>query len=130
MLALTLLIRGQPVHFLDLALLSGAYCVQFLMMAAVSDFFLGFWGSLLLGAILTGALTYLLFRRLGSRLHRVLIYVLVGFFAIVYPLSGLLTEAAHRNTFANLVLVGMITYLFGLSLYTRVKGGGASVEAK
>jgi hypothetical protein len=123
MLALTLLIRGQTVHFLDLALLSGAYCVQFLIMAAVSDFFLGFWGSLVLGIILTGALTYLLFRRLASKLHRVLIYTLVGFFTIAYPLSGLLTEAAHRNTYDNLVLVGMIVYLFGLSLYTRIKRG-------
>jgi hypothetical protein len=123
MLALTLLIRGQPVHFLDLALLSAAYCVQFLIMAAVSDFFLGFWGSLVLGVILTGALTYLLFRRLASKLHRVLIYVLVGFFTMAYPLSGLLTEAAHRNTFDSLVLVGMIVYLFGLSLYTRTNGG-------
>jgi hypothetical protein len=120
MLALTLLIRGQPIHFIDLALLSGAYCVQFLVMAATSDFFLGFWGSLALGVILTGGLTYLLFRRLSSRLNRILIYILVGFFTIVYPLSGLLTQTTHRNAFTGLVQVGMIVYLFGLSLYTRV----------
>ncbi|MEA3397473.1 MAG: hypothetical protein U9R05_08430, partial [Chloroflexota bacterium] len=121
MLVLTLLILGQPIHFLDLALLSGAYSVQFLIMAAISDLFLGFWGSLILGAALTGTLTYLLFRRLPSRLHRTLIYTLAGFFTIVYPLSGLLTQAAQRNSFDSLVQVGMIIYLFGLSLYTQIK---------
>lgn len=120
MLALTLLIRGESVRFLDLALLSGAYSVQFLIMAAASDFVFGFWGSLVLGAVLTGALTYLLFRHLSSKLHRVLIYVLTSFFAFVYPLSGLLTQATHRNTVDGLVQVAMIVYLFGLSLYTRV----------
>lgn len=116
--SLTLLIRGEPVRFLDLALLSGVYCVQFLIMAAVSDFVFGFWGSLALGACLTGALTFFLFRRLHSRLLRVLVYALVGFFTLVYPLSGLLEQAPHRSMFENLVQVGLIVYIFSLSLYT------------
>jgi hypothetical protein len=119
MLCLTLLIRGQLVRFLDLALLSGAYCVQFLIMAAVSDFFFGFWGSLILGAFLTCLLTFLLFRSYPSRLLRVLVLTLVVFFTIVYPLSGLLTDVTLRNSFDSLVQVGLIVYLFGLSLYTR-----------
>ncbi len=123
MLALTLLILGRPVQFIDLALLSAAYCVQFLIMASVSDFFFGFWGSLILGIALTGAMTYLLFRRLTSKLLRVLIYILVAFFAIVYPLSGFLSLPAHVNAFDNLVMVGLIVYLFGLSLYARVTSG-------
>jgi hypothetical protein len=126
MLSLTLLIRGQPVNFLDLALLSGAYCVQFLIMAAVSDSFFGFWGSLLLGAFLTGLLTYLLFRHYASRLLRLLIYVLVGFFTVVYPLAGLLTQVTQRNSFDSLVQVGLIVYLFGLSLYTQLEQKRAS----
>lgn len=121
MLALTLLLRGEPVHFLDLALLAGAYCVQFLVMAGVSDYFFGFWGSLVGGALLTGLLTYLLFRKRRSRLLRVLIYALVGFFTVAYPLSGLLTQTTERNSFDSLVQVGLIVYLFGLSLYTRVE---------
>ena len=44
MLALTMLIWGLQVHFLDLALLSAVYTMQFLLMAAVSDYFFGFWG--------------------------------------------------------------------------------------
>jgi hypothetical protein len=120
MLALTMLIQGEPVRFLDLALLSGAYCVQFLIMAAVSDYFFGFWGSLILGAFLTGLLTFLLFRKLSSKLLRILIYSLVGFFTVVYPLSGLLEQTIHRNSFDNIVQVGLIVYIFGLALYTRL----------
>ena len=121
MLALTLLIRGEAVSFLDLALLSGAYCVQFLIMAAVSDFFFGFWGSLVFGALLTGVLTFLLFRRHSSKSLRVLIYLLAAFFTLVYPLSGLLTQVTQRNSFDSLVQVGLIVYLFGLSLYSQIE---------
>ena len=120
MLSLTLLIRGEPVRFIDLALLAGAYCVQFLIMASVSDSVLGFWGSLILGACLTGLLTFLLFRRHSSKLLRGLIYALVGFFTIVYPLSGLLTQVTESNSFDGIVQVGLILYLFGLSLYTQI----------
>jgi hypothetical protein len=121
MLSLTFLIRGEPVRFLDLALLSGAYCVQFLVMAAVSDFFFGFWGSLILGAVLTGTLTFLLFRRYPSRLLRILTLSLVGFFTFIYPLAGLFTQVTQRNSFDGLVQVGLILYLFGLSLYSRLE---------
>lgn len=121
MLALTLLIRGESVRFIDLALLSAAYCVQFLIMAAVSDYFFGFWGSLVLGAALTGLLTFLLFRKLSSRLLRVLIYSLVVFFTLVYPLAGLLEQTTQRNSFDSAVQVGLIVYIFGLSLYTQIQ---------
>lgn len=121
MLALTLMIRGEAVHFLDLALLSSAYCVQFLVMAAVSDYFLGFWGSLILGALATLLLTYLLFRKRKSRLLRWLIYGLVIFFTIIYPLAGLLPSSSDQNAFDGLVQVGMIIYIFSLTLFTRVR---------
>ena len=116
MLALTLLIWGEPVHFIDLALLAAVYSVQFLIMAAVSDYFLGFWGSMLLGAVLTASMTFLLFRKISSKHLRILIYSLVGFFTLIYPLSGLLSEVTQRDSFDNLVLVGMILYIFGLSI--------------
>jgi len=119
-LCLTLLIRGEKVNFLDLALISGAYSIYYMVMASVSDLFFGFWGSLILGTVVTGLLTYLLFRRLESKLLRNLIYGIVGFFTIIYPLSGLLTQVADRNTFDGLVQIGLIVYLFFLSLYTRV----------
>ncbi len=119
MLALTLLIWGWPVNFLDLALLSAVYSMQFLLMAAISDYVFGFWGSLIAGTALTLFLAFLLFRRLPSRALRIIIYILVTFFTVAYPLSGLLTELAQQNAFNMLLQAGLIVYLAGLSLYTR-----------
>lgn len=117
MLALTMLIWGLQVRFIDLALLSAVYTMQFLLMAAISDYFFGFWGSLLAGAALTLFLAFLLFRKLPSRPLRVVIYILVAFFTLVYPLSGLLTELTHQNAFNLLLQVGLILYITLLSLY-------------
>jgi len=119
MLALTMLIWGMTVRFLDLSLLLAVYTMQFLLMSAISDYFFGFWGSLVVGAALTMFLAYLLFRKLPSHPLRIIIYVLVGFFTIVYPLSGLLTELAHQNAFNMLIQVGLILYITVLSLYSR-----------
>jgi hypothetical protein len=129
MLALTMLIWGASVRFLDLALLSAVYSMQFLLMAAISDYFFGFWGSLILGALLTLLLSYFLFRRIPARAMRNSIYGLILFFTVIYPLSGLLTELTHQNAFHALVQVGMILYITGLSLYvmgkTRETSGAA-----
>jgi len=119
MLALTMLIWGVKVRFLDLALLLAVYSMQFLVMAAVSDFIFGFWGSLILGALLTLLLSYLLFRKLPSRPLQILIYILIVFFSLAYPLSGLVTELNQQNAFNMLMQVGLILYLTGLSLYVR-----------
>ena len=120
-LALTFLIFGEPLHFIDLALFAAVYCVQFLVMAGVSDYAFGFWGSMVLGAALTGFLGFLLFRRLPSKLLRGLIYGLIAFFTLAYPLSGLLTEITQLDAFNNIVLVGLIIYIFGLALYKRTE---------
>ncbi|MBI5295509.1 MAG: hypothetical protein HY869_08530 [Chloroflexi bacterium] len=117
MLALTMLIWGVSVRFLDLALLSAVYSMQFLLMAAISDLFFGFWGSLVVGALLTLFLSYFLFRSLPTRPMRVSVYALIVFFTLIYPLSGLLTELSHQNAFHALMQVGLILYVTGLSLY-------------
>ena len=124
MLALTMLIWGVPVRFIDLALLSAVYSLLFLVMAAISDFWFGFWGSLVVGGLLTLFLAYLLFRNLPIRALRISIYALVAFFTIVYPLSGLLTELSHQNAFHTLMQVGMILYITGLSLYVGSRASG------
>ncbi len=130
MLALTMLIWGLQVRFLDLALLSAVYTMQFLLMAAISDYFFGFWGSLLIGAGLTLFLSFLLFRKLPSRSLRVVIYILVAFFTIVYPLSGLLTELSQQNAFNMLLQAGLILYITGFSLYVnRAKTEEAASES-
>jgi hypothetical protein len=119
MLALTFLIWGGSVRFMDLALVSAAYSTQFLIMAGASDYFLGFWGSLIVGALITLALAFLLFRRIPARGLRVLVYSLVGFFSLVYPLSGLLKELSQQNAFNTMMQVGLILYVVGLSLYVQ-----------
>ncbi len=117
MLALTMLIWGMRVRFLDLALLSAVYSLQFLLMAAISDYFLGFVGSLVVGALLTLFLSYLLFRNLPTRSMRISVYSLIIFFTAIYPLSGLLVELSQQNAFHALMQVGLILYIVGLSLY-------------
>jgi hypothetical protein len=117
MLALTMLIWGIPIRFLDLALVLAVYTMQFLLMAAISDYFFGFWGSLLVGAALTLFLSFLLFRKLPDRPLRLIIYVLIAFFTIIYPLSGLMTELTHQNAFDLLLQAGLILYITILSLY-------------
>jgi hypothetical protein len=130
MLALTMLIWGQSLHFLDLALVSAVYTMQFLLMAAISDYFFGFWGSLLFGALLTLLLTYLLFRKLPSRSLQAIIYILVAFFTIAYPLSGLLTELTQQNAFNLLLQVGLILYITLLSIFaSRRKPANTSASA-
>jgi hypothetical protein len=120
-LSLTLLILGEQVSFVDLALVAGIVTVQYLIMAAVSDLLLGFWGSLIFGAALTNILAYLLFRHHPSRLLRILVMILIGFFTVVYPLAGLYTQVTDRNIFDGLMQIMLIIYLFALTLYTRLK---------
>ncbi|MCJ7435253.1 MAG: hypothetical protein MUO77_17370 [Anaerolineales bacterium] len=119
MLALTMLIWGEKVQFLDLSLLSAVYSTLFLVMAGMSDYFFGFWGSLIVGTLLVLLLTYFLFRSLPSRALRMLVYSLVIFFTVVYPLSGLLPQLDQQNAFNTLVQVGLIFYLVILSISRR-----------
>lgn len=119
MLALTMLIWGEKIQFVDLSLLSAAYSTLFLVMAGVSDYFFGFWGSLLAGTGLVLLLTYFLFRRLASRALKRLIYGLVAFFTVAYPLSGLLPSLEQQNAFNIMVQVGLILYLVILSIHRR-----------
>ena len=119
MLALTMLIWGEKIQFVDLSLLSAAYSSLFLVMAGVSDYFFGFWGSLFAGTLLVLLLTYFLFRKLESRVLQRLIYSLVAFFTVAYPLSGLLPLLEQQNAFNIMVQVGLILYLVLLSLYRR-----------
>jgi hypothetical protein len=111
---LTIMVRRESVSFLDLSLLSAAYCVVFLTMASTSDYILGFWGSLGLGAGLTLGLSWWLYRRHPARRA---IGLLVVFFAALFPLAGLLPE--HTDAFDGAVSIGLILYFFGLALRSR-----------
>ena len=126
-IALTLMILGKGVNFLEIALLSAVYCVLFITMASVSDFFMGFWGSLILGAALTLGLAYLLYRRNESLMIRRIILILTGFFSLVYPLAGLFPD--FQESFDGIVVVGLIIYLFWISLYSRLGAKGEAIQS-
>ena len=104
----------------DFAFLVGGYSAQFFIISGASDYFTSLWGVWGLGAVLTGALAFFLFRRYTSILLRVLLCVLVVLFT-AYPLASLLFEVTQRNTVDNVLQVGLIIYLFGLVLFTRVR---------
>jgi len=44
---------------------------------------------------------------------------LIGFFTLVYPLSGLLPTQLTRNSFDGIVQFFLIVYLFGVALHVR-----------
>jgi hypothetical protein len=127
LLALTVMILAASIHLLDFTLILAAYSVEYLVMAGISDLFFGFWGSLALGATLTMFLAYLLLRRVTPRLLKILLFSLIAFFSILYPLSGLIDQIATLNSFNAVLQVGMIVYLFSLLLYSRVNGKPAGV---
>jgi hypothetical protein len=128
-LALTMLIWGMKVQFLDLALLSAVYTMEFLIMSSLSDYFLGFWGSLIIGALATLLLSYFLFKKIPSKPLKTIIFSLIAFFTIIYPLSGLQTELTQQNSFNMLMQVGMIIYIAGLSIFAiRNKANDKTLE--
>lgn len=117
--ALTLLIKGESVHLSKLVLLCAACCAQPLVSAGLSDS-LGLWGAFVLGALLSGLLIFFVFRDLSSNSLRVLLYAVVGFFVVAYPLANvLITDTARYDSFETGVWIGLILYLFGFSLYVR-----------
>jgi hypothetical protein len=118
-LSLSLLILGHKISFLDLSLLSSVYCILFYTMSSISDFYIGFWGSLIIGALLTLALSYKLFHKVESLLLKYIIFCLVGFFTLIYPLSGLFPD--YVDSFNGIVVICLIIFLLFVSLYSRLK---------
>src|SRR5579859_5619650 len=119
--SLTLLLqRRRAMDFVEVSLLAAVYCLLFLVMASVSDFALGFWGSVGLGSDLTVALAWVLYRADPAPLRNTVL-ALVAFFTLVYPLIGLFPE--ERESFDGLVMIGLTVYLFCLVLVTRLRSG-------
>lgn len=118
-ISLIFIIMGYNIDFLRIALLSASYTILFVIMASVSDFFIGFWGSLVLGAAAALFLTYLLYRKHEDKLVRNLVLAISGFFTLIYPLSGLLTD--YQESFNGIVTIVIMGFLFFVSLYSRMK---------
>lgn len=115
---LTMLIQKEEVSFIELALLSAVYCLLFFVMSSLSDL-VGFWGSLVLGNCFTLGLAFLLYRKHPVTLSKWLLLSLIGFFTVIYPLSGLFPR--YQKSFSGIVLVGLIVYLFSIAFYSRIQ---------
>lgn len=124
-ISLTFLIIRSRIEFLEIALLSAAYSLLFISMSSVYDIFagtgvefVGFMGSLLVGASLTLGLAWLLFRKYKDLFLRNSILVLTGFFTLIYPLAGLFPDS--QAAFDGVVFSGIIVYLFLIALKQRL----------
>ncbi|MDH4129405.1 MAG: hypothetical protein OEV44_11650 [Spirochaetota bacterium] len=119
-ICLTFLIQKEEIKFLELYLLSALYYILFLTLSSISDFYIGFWGGLVLGALLTMGLSFLLYRKQLSGLTSLLVLFLIGFFTLVYPLLGLFPD--YQESFNGIIIIALIIYLFWLSWYVRIRG--------
>jgi len=125
--AITLVICGLNVEIWRLALVGGIFTAQYLgllvVYPAVNNYV---WPVLVLGGLAC------LFDRLAlrnlPRLPLILILLLAIVFGMAYPFAGLLPGERERNALDGAVQIGMIIYLFGLTLYTRVRNTSVTVD--
>jgi hypothetical protein len=106
---LTLLARGYGARLVEISLIAAMYTLPYIVMASVSDFLLGFWGSIVLGTMIALALSVLLFRKYPKPTQWRL-YGLVGFFTLAYPMIGLLEDG--QTALDGIVSILLIVYLF------------------
>ena len=112
-LVVSLLGAGMRAGLLRLALIGGAQCAQFMLLAALSDFRPGFVGAFALGALIALALS-LLALRWPAGAWSTAPACLVGFFVVVYPLLALPRVAA--GALLTAADIGLIAYLVGACL--------------
>jgi hypothetical protein len=126
-ICLTFIILGKAVNFVELSLVCAGYIVEFVFMASLSDFALGFWGSLAIGAVLSLSLCFFLLVFGKKRtLITVCSYSLMGFFTVVYPMISLVEDLG--TTLHGIMMVLLIVYVFILSLIRKkeiIKNGEA-----
>jgi len=137
MAALTLLITAIPVDLRRLALLACLFAVPFLLLMAgafpapasiaPANWDLVQTRLLPLLALFSIGIGYLVLRGLPLR-PLVLVLLLMALFLCVYPFTGFVQDPKRRNALENIVQAGMIFYVFGLSLYLRVRGSRAGSQ--
>jgi hypothetical protein len=106
---LTLLAHGHGARLLEISLVAAMYSIPYIVMASVSDFLLGFWGTVVLGTALVLGLSFLLFRKYPTPTQWRL-YGLVGFFSLVYPMLQLFDTG--QAVLDGIVTILLIVYLF------------------
>jgi len=120
LIALTLIICGEQPSLARLALIGSLVCAQFLALIAVYPYWSNYLWPVWLFSLVTLSLSYLLLRR-TPRLPLVLALLFVLIFCAAYPFVGLIPGERERNAIDGSLQAGMILYLFGLTLYTRIR---------
>ena len=119
LLALTLMICRAQVRLSRLALVGCLFCAQYLVMIAFYPISGNYFWLLLTFSLFTLLLSFLAFKDI-PRLPLILALMLIGLFGVIYPFVGLLPGERERNAIDGGVQAGMILYIFGLTLYTRI----------
>ncbi|MCG2786221.1 MAG: hypothetical protein L6461_14070 [Anaerolineae bacterium] len=126
LVTLTLIICGISVDLWRLALMGCIFATQFLCLVATYPVLNNFVFPLLL----IGAFSFLLYLKIFKNIPPIvltLILVLAAVFGLMYPFAGLLTGERERNALDGILQAGMILYLFGLTLYMRVRSSPNSL---
>ena len=113
LVGLTVSVLGGSIRIglLRLGLVGGAYCAQFMLVAALSDSRLGLVAALPLGALVAIVLS-LLALRWPAGAWRPAPACLVAFFVLVYPLLALPRTAAPALMTST--EIGLLVYLAGV----------------
>jgi len=113
-LVVSVLNTGIRAGLLRLGVIGGAYCAEFMLLAALSDFRPGFVGALAIG-VSVALLLSLLALRWPAGAWGIAPACVVGFFVLVYPLLALPhTLAAALVAVAD---IGLVVYLAGVYVY-------------
>ncbi len=117
---LTLLICGISVDLGRLLLFLSVYSGQFLALIGLDLMKISYPISLPILSLATLWIVSVIYRELPFFSRR-LILTFTLLFSIGYPLAGLLPVGPPRNAFDSLVQSVILLYVFGLSLYMRVR---------
>jgi len=120
LVVITLVICGVEVRPGRLALMAALFCAQYLALMAVYPYVGNYVWPVPLFSLLAMALAFPLLRGI-PRLPLALVLVLIMLFAAAYPFASLLPGERERIAVDGGVQAGMILYVFGLTLYTRVR---------
>ena len=110
-LVVSLLPGGVRMGLARIGVVGGAYCGQFMLLAALSDTRMGFIGALALGAVITLVLSCAALRW-PVRVKGLAPWCLMAFFALAYSLLALPRKLAPA--LMTVVDVGLLVYLVGL----------------
>ncbi|MBN2004357.1 MAG: hypothetical protein JXA21_13465 [Anaerolineae bacterium] len=120
MVLLTCLICGESLQLGFMGVLLSGYSLQCFVVSGFGSYADGRLWIWAVGAILSAIMLFILFFMFTSGLLRVLLCV-QGTVCLLYPLASLLRDLPQRDAVDIGLQAGLILYLFGLILYTRVR---------